>query len=87
MAVRKGEFISIIGDVGSGKSSLLQAIIGDLIYMPQEAIDEFGGINHEATSEEFDVLKRKLLGPDFKVHEKPIKIKGSVSFVEQGSWI
>ena len=87
MAVRKGEFISIIGDVGSGKSSLLQALIGDLIYLPQEAIDEFGGINHEATSEEFDVLKQKLLGPDFKVREKPIKIKGSVSFVEQGSWI
>lgn len=38
-SVKKGEFISIIGDVGSGKSSLLQAIIGDLIYIPQSEID------------------------------------------------
>ena len=34
MDIKKGEFISIIGDVGSGKSSLLQSIIGDLIYLP-----------------------------------------------------
>ena len=39
MQVKKGEFISIIGDVGSGKSSLLQSIIGDLIYIPQSEID------------------------------------------------
>ena len=38
-SVKKGEFISIIGDVGSGKSSLLQSIIGDLIYIPQSEID------------------------------------------------
>lgn len=31
--VRKGEFVCIIGDVGSGKSSLLQAIVGDLLYV------------------------------------------------------
>lgn len=29
--VRKGEFVCIIGDVGSGKSSILSSIIGDLI--------------------------------------------------------
>ena len=34
ISVKKGEFITIIGDVGSGKSSLLQAIIGDMIYIP-----------------------------------------------------
>ena len=34
MDIKKGEFISIIGNVSSGKSSLLQSIIGDLIYLP-----------------------------------------------------
>jgi ABC-type nitrate/sulfonate/bicarbonate transport system ATPase subunit len=29
--VKKGEFVCIIGDVASGKSSLLNTIIGDLI--------------------------------------------------------
>ena len=32
----KGEFVCIIGDVGSGKSSLLKSIVGDLIYVEQE---------------------------------------------------
>ena len=30
---RRGEFVCIIGDVGSGKSSLLNSLIGDLIYV------------------------------------------------------
>ena len=31
LQVKKGEFVCIIGDVGSGKSSILSTIIGDLI--------------------------------------------------------
>jgi ABC-type nitrate/sulfonate/bicarbonate transport system ATPase subunit len=31
LKVKKGEFVCIIGDVGAGKSSILSAIIGDLI--------------------------------------------------------
>jgi ABC-type uncharacterized transport system ATPase component len=33
--LKKGEFVCIIGDVGSGKSSLLNAVIGDMIYLSQ----------------------------------------------------
>ena len=54
MQIKKGEFITIIGDVGSGKSSLLHSIIGDLIYIPQGEIDEFGGLDFEGTQEDFD---------------------------------
>ena len=32
LSIKQGEFVCIIGDVGSGKSSLLNAIIGDLQY-------------------------------------------------------
>jgi ABC-type polysaccharide/polyol phosphate transport system ATPase subunit len=35
LKVKKGEFVCIIGDVGSGKSSILSAIIGDLIPVSQ----------------------------------------------------
>ena len=31
LTVKKGEFVCIIGDVGSGKSSIISTIIGDLI--------------------------------------------------------
>ena len=87
MEVKKGEFICIIGDVGSGKSSLLQCIIGDLIYLPQSEIDEFGGLDGEGTQEEFDTLKGRLCGDNLQLDDKPIKIKGSVAYVEQVAWI
>ena len=32
LQIKQGEFVCIIGDVGSGKSSLLNSIIGDLLY-------------------------------------------------------
>ena len=54
LTVQKGEFLCIIGDVGSGKSSLLSSIIGDLIYVPQDEVDRFGGLEKEASKEEFD---------------------------------
>ena len=31
LKIKKGEFVCIIGDVGSGKSSILSTVIGDLI--------------------------------------------------------
>ena len=34
--IKKGEFVCIIGDVGAGKSSLLNAIIGELVYTTPE---------------------------------------------------
>ena len=32
LKIKQGEFVCVIGDVGSGKSSLLNSIIGDLLY-------------------------------------------------------
>jgi len=38
--IKKGEFVFIIGEIGSGKSSLLQAMIGDLNRRPSGSIRE-----------------------------------------------
>lgn len=38
-----GEFVAIIGDVGSGKSSLIQAMIGEMIYMDEETSIKVNG--------------------------------------------
>jgi len=35
----------IIGKIGSGKSSLLQAMLNEMTYVPKSAIDQYGGIN------------------------------------------
>jgi len=36
LSVKKGEFIAVIGSVGSGKSSLLNALIENMKYIPLE---------------------------------------------------
>lgn len=38
--IKKGEFICIIGGVGSGKSSLLSTVIGDMIYSNQPSVNK-----------------------------------------------
>ena len=43
--IKKGEFTCIIGDVGSGKSSLLSTIIGDLLYVSPSLIQKYSEIN------------------------------------------
>ena len=40
--MKKGDFVVIVGDVGSGKSSLLSAMIGDMIHVPKDEIDFIG---------------------------------------------
>jgi ABC-type lipoprotein export system ATPase subunit len=39
LSVKKGEFVCIIGDVGSGKSSVLSAINQDMLFLPKEYIE------------------------------------------------
>ena len=39
--IKQGEFVCIIGDVGSGKSSLLNAMIGDLQYLDPSFLSEY----------------------------------------------
>jgi ABC-type lipoprotein export system ATPase subunit len=36
LQIKKGEFVCILGDVGSGKSSIIQLMIGDLLYMQRD---------------------------------------------------
>ena len=38
----KGEFVCIIGDVGSGKSSLLSTLIGDMLYLAPDLLKFIG---------------------------------------------
>jgi ABC-type cobalamin/Fe3+-siderophores transport system ATPase subunit len=38
LKILKGEFVCIIGKVGAGKSSLLKAIISDMIYIDEKEL-------------------------------------------------
>lgn len=86
ITIRKGEFVVVIGDVGSGKSSLLNAIIGDMIYLPQNEIDVFGGLEKLATVEDYETFNKRLLSPDLKLNPV-VRVDGTVAYVEQQAWI
>ena len=87
LEVKRGEFVCIIGDTGAGKSSLLSAVIGDMIFVPDAEIHAFGGLDQQGDKDSFDQLRQRVLGPGFTAVKKPIQVSGSISYVEQTSWI
>ena len=42
LKINKGDFVVIVGEVGSGKTSLLNAMIGEMIHIPKEEISFIG---------------------------------------------
>ena len=65
MKVRKGEFVVIIGEVGCGKTSLLNTMIGEMVHVPQNEIDFIGDQTRKIQSDELKALEHTLLMKDF----------------------
>lgn len=40
VTIKQGEFVCVIGDVASGKSSMLSAMIGDMLPVKQNIFEE-----------------------------------------------
>ena len=80
LRIHKGEFIWIIGGVGSGKSSLISALLGDMIYMDDLIIDEY-------KDKKMDDAWRHEIVEKAKMHKSIVKLGGSVSLVQQIPWI
>jgi ABC-type lipoprotein export system ATPase subunit len=67
LQVKQGEFICVMGDVASGKSSLLHAILGDMLYITEEEAEAF---EYEHISDE---LKTFILQKKFDEDSSPVK--------------
>jgi ABC-type molybdenum transport system ATPase subunit/photorepair protein PhrA len=68
----------VIGEVGSGKTSLLRAILREMIYVDRKHIDASG--EKEKDQKYFDELQKTIT--EEKIKEAPISQLGTVSYVE-----
>jgi ABC-type cobalamin/Fe3+-siderophores transport system ATPase subunit len=79
--VRKGQFVCIIGKCGSGKSSLLSAICGELLPVPQRVVDMYKGdegMDHELNDEEATTFMTDLIDLASKANQ--VQINGTVAY-------
>lgn len=64
LQIKKGELVIIIGKVGSGKSSLLSTLIGDLLPVSQRQIDSYAagdGFKKELSEEEAEAFQSDMV--------------------------
>ena len=73
----------IIGKIQSGKSSLMKALVGELMNIPQREIDFIGDNTREMSYPECKALEETLIRTSFAGQEAPIRLAGSVTYVEQ----
>ena len=98
--IAKGEFVAIVGQIRSGKSSILSSIIGDMLYINNETINEYKNVEiYKPTDDEDENTKAYLLNQNNKNYQQfntaikdqdtvpVIHISGSVSYVQQNPWI
>lgn len=79
--IKKGEFVCVIGDVGAGKSSILNALNGDMIYVPTSVVNEFNGKKTSLKERQYIIEESQSIA------DAPIKVAGSVCYAEQQPWI
>ena len=65
----------------------MHAIIGDLIWVPEEEVEKMGGFDTPIEGNSINDLRKRLLAPDFTVTRAPVEIAGDISYVEQQAWI
>ena len=95
LTVFKGEFVAIIGEVGSGKSSIINTMCGDMLLMNQQVYDKHKdkSLSQSVREEEKDVVDeiKQDMTDSIDTHVRndrdQIIINGKCSLIEQVPWI
>ena len=70
----------IIGDVASGKSSLLRALIGDLLYADHALVDKYDS-GKILEQEELSKIQKDLINSMNELQKAPIEVNGRLAYV------
>lgn len=81
LTIYKGEFIMVIGKVGSGKSSLLSSLLGEMVYVNSDTLNELKFMPMDNS------LLSTLIQKSLSDNNGVIKVNGSLSYVQQVPWI
>jgi len=100
ITIKHGEFVAVIGEVGSGKTSLISSLIGDMLQVDGYTFNKFKDLEIYDTRGEVDADHREKLAlmnhekfEKFQITRKRfsgqprIQMDGSVSLMEQTPWI
>jgi ABC-type polysaccharide/polyol phosphate transport system ATPase subunit len=86
LKIKKGQFVCIIGKVGSGKSSLLSALIGDLLPVPKQMVESYKGKDgweKELSQEEAEAFQSDLVHNQHKQDEEvAVEVNGSIAYTQ-----
>ena len=86
LKIKKGQFVCIIGKVGSGKSSLLNAMIGDLLPVPEKIIKSYQkneGWERELNQEDAEAFQSDLVHYQQQTgKDKAIEVNGTVAYTQ-----
>ena len=87
LTVSRGEFVVIIGEIGSGKSSLLSSMVGEMMYVPDSIREKRG--DKQLNESDIKQLESELYSLENIENEKdyPVQIYTDISYVEQQPWI
>jgi ATP-binding cassette, subfamily C (CFTR/MRP), member 1 len=78
LTIRKHEFVAIIGDIGSGKSSLISSILGETLYIDQSLLEEFKNVDfkHGVRDKKLSPVIQKIIqARKLKSENSDVKIK------------
>lgn len=83
MSIPDGSLVAVVGHVGSGKSSLLSALLGEMEKIEGSVAVKVHTHNHTHTHPVLDLLL--LLLPIVTTHS--VSLQGLVAYVPQQAWI
>jgi len=83
LKVKKGEFVCIIGETSSGKTTLLRTMVGETAYVKKDIIKEYS--QSDMSVQNLEEITRRIYSD--KLEENPITQSGTTGYTEQVPWL